>query len=227
MSSTITLSTNTSPPVVNTYTLIPMPDYPGFESIDLSFMDTVGKVVSPFVPSSVQTQSWPGADGWRATFTLPKMPRYTAAAWRGWLAELRGIQNVFQLGDPLCTSPMGLAEGTPVCAPGNTIMSTSLLTSGWTPNVDGQLLAGDYIQVGYRLYMVCETVNSDSDGDATIIIWPSLREIPTSEESSPPSAVPLTLTNTKGVFRLSSNVRTWHLETSKLLQFSVQCEEVR
>jgi hypothetical protein len=199
-----------------------MPGYPGFESIEFTMTDSVGIVRSPFTPSSVQTQAWPGADGWRATVTLPKMNRFIAAPWRAWMAELRGMQNVFQLGDPICTtpSPLSQASGTPLCASGNSIASTELYTSGWTPSVFNQLMPGDYIQIEYRLYMVCEAVNSDSDGNATVQVWPSLRE-------DHPEGTALVLSNTQGVFRLSQNTRTWHLETSKLLSFSFQCEEVR
>ena len=216
MSSSITIGSNT-------YTLISLPSSPGLSSIDVTFEDSVALVSSPFVPSQIQTQAWPGADAWSVTFTLPKMIRAMAAPWRGVLAELRGMQNVFQIGDPFCTAPLGVATGTPVCnttGANNLAMATSLVTSGWTHSVTGILLAGDYIQLGYRLYQVCENVNSDSSGNVTIPIWPSLRESPAYGSS-------LVLNNTKGLFRLAQNQRSWHGEYGGLLQISFKCSEVR
>jgi hypothetical protein len=207
----------------NTYTLITIPSTPGVSSYDLTMNDTVAVVSSPYVPSQTQTITWPGADGWALTFTLPKMNRWTAAPWFGFLAELRGMQNVFQFGDPLYTIPYGQADGSPVCSntySNNSVTSTTLGTSGWTPNVFGQLLPGDYIQVDKRLYQVCEQTNSDSSGYANIVIWPSLRD-------SPNNGNGIVLSNTTGVFRLAQNQRTRHADYTRLTQISIKAVEVR
>jgi hypothetical protein len=229
MSSTITLGSNT-------YTLVSLPTSPGLAQLDVTMSDAVAVVSSPFVPGQTQTQVWPGADAWSMTITLPKMARALAARWRGFMAELRGMSNVFQIGDPYCTSPLGsgnapvnLGNGSggsstgPVCVTSGTnnlAMSTLLYTGGWIPSINGQLLAGDYIQIGYRLYQVCEAVNSDSSGNATISIWPSLRE-------TPANGAALILNNTKGVFRLARNQRTWHNDMTGLMSVSFQIVEVR
>ena len=84
----------------------------------------------------------------------------------------------------------------------------------------GQLLSGDYLQIGYRLHMCCENVNSDSSGNATISIWPSLRE-------SPPNATAINLVNTVGLFKLAKNSRSWHGDFTRLLQISINAVEVR
>jgi hypothetical protein len=217
MSSIITL------PNGNVYTLITIPSYPGVSDLSVTFDDTVANVASPYVPAFNQTQSWPGADNWSLSFTLPKMNRWTASPWRGFMAELRGISNVFQIGDPFGLTPLGAADGAPVCntiGTNNLTSSTLLVTSGWTPNVFGQLLSGDYLQIGYRLHMVCENVNSDSSGNATISIWPSLRE-------SPPNATAINLVNTVGLFKLAKNSRSWHGDFTRLLQVSISAVEVR
>jgi len=216
MSSSITLGTNT-------YTLVPFPSYPGLSQVELTMTDAVAVVSSPFVPAQTQTQSWPGADAWSLTATPPKMNRATAAPWRAFLAELRGMQNVFQIGDPFAAIPQGQALGAPVCnttGTNNLTSATSLVTKGWTANVFGQLLAGDYVQVGYRLYEVCENVNSDASGNATISIYPSLRECP-------PNNTALVLTNTVGLFRLAQNTRSWHADFTGLVQISLHAIEVR
>lgn len=211
---TITIGTNT-------YNLIPFPpSYPGISEVEMAMSDTVATVVSPYVPSQIQTQSWPGADAWGMTLTTPKMSQQQAGPWRGFLAELRGVQNIFQFGDPFSTAPRGVATGTPVVAGTNLVSATVLNSIGWTASVTGILLAGDYIQLGYHLHQVCEDTNSNGSGVAAIPIWPSLREVPTGGSA-------LILNNTVGVWRLAQNQRSWHSDFTRLVTLSLKCTEVR
>ena len=217
MSSTITL------PNGNAYTLVSLPTAPGLAQFSLTMIDSVAVVPSPYVPGQNQTQVWPGADAWAFNFTLPKMNRITAAPWRGFMSELRGQQNVYQIGDPTGTAPLGEALGEPVCATSGTnnlTSATSLVTSGWTPSVLKQLMPGDYLQLGYHLHQVCEQVNSDSGGNATISIYPSLRD-------SPADLSVITLFNCVGLFRLKNNTRAWHSDFTQLTQLSFDAVEVR
>jgi hypothetical protein len=94
------------------------------------------------------------------------------------------------------------------------------VTTGWTPSITGQLLAGDYLQIGFHLHQVCEAVNSDSSGNATISIYPSLRD-------APASLTAITLVNCVGLFRLKNNTRTWHSDFTGLTQLSFDATEVR
>ncbi len=208
----------------NTYNLVTIPAYPGVSDISLTMSDSVAVVQSPFVPSQVQTQTWPGADLWTVDFTLPKMSLQTAAPWRAFMAGLIGQQNVFQMGDPFGTVPQGVAHGSPVAVTTvdvtNLVNSYVLSTEGWEPSINNQLMAGDYIQVGYRLYVVTSNVNSDSSGNALVNLWPSLRD-------SVSNGTALTLTNTLGLFRLASNTRSWHGDFTKALQISLKAVEVR
>ena len=217
MSSSITIGSNT-------YTLIGLPSAPGLSDLSVTMLDRVAVVSSPYVPSQAQTQAWPGADAWAMEITLPKMNRATAAQWRGFLAELRGMSAVFQIGDPTCPAPLGVNSGAlvPTLATSSTqnlAMATTLYTTNWTPSTANQLLYGDYLQIGYRLHMVCEACNSDASGNMQIPIWPSLREVP--------ATTALTLANTTGLFRLAGNSRSWHTDTSGLTQLSFKCTEVR
>lgn len=217
------MSTQITLPNGNTYTLVTIPTYPGLSQLSVTMEDSVANVGSPYVPGANQTQAWPGADCWSLALTLPKMNVQTAAPWRGCLAELRGIANVFQLGDPYATTPQGQATGAPVCSTtgtNNLTSATSLVTSGWAPSVWGQLLPGDYLQIGYRLHQVCEQVNSDASGNATISIWPSLRE-------SPANNTTINLVNCVGLFRLADNKRTWHNDFARLAQISFNATEAR
>jgi len=218
MSSTITIG-------ANTYTLIALPTNVGPRQMSITMQDAIAMVGSPYVPGNFQTQRWPGADAWGAEITLPRMFRSQAGVWRGFLAELRGVLNVFQIGDPLGATPQGAATGAPVCdtvfgGGVNQATSTVLYTRGWTASVSNQLMADDYIQIGYRLYKVCENCNSDSAGRIQIPIWPSLRE-------SPADGGVLTLNNTVGLFRLTNNQRASHADETRLTDMSFKCIEVR
>jgi hypothetical protein len=219
MSSQITL------PNGSTFTLIQMPSSPGVTDFNLLRKNNVAYVPSPFVPGVNQTFIWPGANCWALQFNLPKMRRFESAPWEGFISELNGIANVFVFTIPgERATPQGVADGAPVCATvagaNNQTSAMSLVTSGWTPNVFGQLLPGDYFNVGPRLYVVCEQVNSDSNGNATISIWPSLRE-------SPATGAPLVLSNPGVLMRLANNDIAMHTDYTGLSMLSVSTIEVR
>lgn len=207
----------------NTYTLVALPSL-GFSELTISFFDAVAVVGSPYVPSQAQTQTWPGADGWGAQIALPKQCAADGAKWRAFLAGLRGMQNVFQLSDPLHPNPAGVAKGAPLVdgtiGGGNAVTAVTLNTRGWLASTYRQLLPGDYLQIGYRLHMVVAEVDSDSAGKAQISIYPSLRE-------TPADGTAITLVNCKGVFRLSGNKRQWHATADKLIQTGFSCTEAR
>lgn len=77
-----------------------------------------------------------------------------------------------------------------------------LFTKGWTPNVTGILLAGDYVQVGTALYRLTADANSDNSGLAALEVWPQVRQNP----APPADGSAVVTTNTVGVFRLDKSV---------------------
>lgn len=103
----------------------------------------------------------------------------------------------------------------------------SLITNGWEPNTNDLLLAGDYISIVSapvnagdmsipRLYSVTQPVSSDGSGNATLSIFPPIREIPANGTS-------INLSNTQGLFRLVNNQQKWntsHNQTTSL-SFSI------
>ena len=210
----------------NSYTLVPTPSSPGFAEVTPGMTDSVAVVSSPYVPSQVQAQAWPGSDGWTMTCLLPKMLPWQTGAWVGFLGALRGRLNVFQVGDQSRPNPLGVVRIASKLVvdsslPANNQVATNVLsTRGWTPNVFRQLLPGDYLQVGYRLHVVTAQVNSDSNGDAQISVWPSLRE-------TPADATAIVLSNPVGLFRLVANHREWHTTVDRISQLSLQAMEAR
>lgn len=205
--------------------IIAMPAHPGLRSVDFGMMDSVGTSTSPW---SLQSHyyPWAGSDLWSATCTLPPMPRASAAPWIAWLAALKGKGNCFLLGDPAATSPMGSASGSPVVAAGNTVSSSSLLTSGWTASTTGLLLPGDYITVtatsdtNPRLHMVLDQANSDSGGNCILNIWPSLREVPG-------TGLPVQVTDTVGLFKLADTSRQYSSDYTRVVAISFRATEFR
>jgi hypothetical protein len=81
----------------------------------------------------------------------------------------------------------------------------------------GALLPGDYVQIGYRLYMILEQQDS---GTASVGIWPSLREALAGGET-------VITQNTVGLFRLASNKRGWSVDVTRLSQMSFKIQEYR
>src|ERR1700685_2078407 len=102
--------------------LVSTPSSPAPKSIQYRATDTVASVPNPFT-GQVQTQSWPGADLWKWTVTLPPMMQSEADQWIAFLMELRGMANAFQLGDPLKQTPYGSPSGSPVVS--NTSVSNA------------------------------------------------------------------------------------------------------
>ena len=189
--------------ILGTYkgqSIINFPASPGLRQLQIDMNDTVAMQRSPFV-GTTQVQAWPGADFWTADLTLPQMNAANAAIWAAFLGECRGMQNCFYLGHPLYQHPMGSAKGAPVVSGVNVPMATSLITRGWLPTNFRLLLPGDRIQIGFRLHMVLDVVDSDASGNATISIWPSIREATADGE-------PVVLNKPQGLWRLADNKRS-------------------
>lgn len=161
--------------------------------ISISTINAVAQSSSPFTFQS-QLQAHDG-DGWLLEITLPTLPREDAAPWIGFLTALRGKFGTFLYGDPNSQSPLGIASGIPLVK-GASQTGRTLITDGWTPSTTGILLAGDYIQLGQRLYMVVQDADSNGSGEATLEIFPQLRTSPADNE-------PITTDGTKGLFKLT------------------------
>jgi hypothetical protein len=167
----------------NPVNLVALPAYPGLAAVEFTGFDGIGLVRKPFTGGGVQAQQWHGGDMWSGKATLPMMTQSpNADNWLAFLEELRGMSNAFQLGDPLQPNARGSGAGRPRvdnnAAGGNAPGSQALTTRGWTANAVGVLLAGDYIQLGYRLYRCLDDITADADGNAVVPIWPCLREQP-------------------------------------------------
>lgn len=199
-----------------TFPLIP-PSTPGFRRWTFSPLSINAAVASIFTAQeTIQTHA---GMRWRGGFTLPPMKRPAAEAWVTFFLKLNGLQGTFLFGDPAAVNPRGSVLGTPLVN-GASQTGQELITNGWTGGSNGVLLEGDYIQLetglNARLYKILNDVDSDGGGNATIDIWPQLRQ-------SPPENEPLVTTNPRGIFRLASNEFSWDVDTAQFygLGFSI------
>lgn len=180
-----------------------LPTDSGIAAIKLSAANAVAVSRSPFT-FATQVHAYDG-EMWSASVTLPTYRKDLADPWVAFLLSLRGQYGTFLLGDPDKAVPRGTAESAAVSGLlGERTVSVSM---------SGTLLAGDYIQLGSGAAARLHKVLVDKSGSGNLEIWPALR----ADYSG--SA---TLTDTKGVFRLASNVTEWDINNASF--YGIQFE---
>ena len=162
---------------------------------------------------------------WEVDLTMPPMRTATARAFVAFLVSLRGQYGSFFLGDFDARTALGTAgtsAGTPLVN-GADQTGNTLVCDGAPNSQTGYLKAGDYIQLGsgstQRLHMVVADSNSDGSGNFTLSIEPALRD-------SPADDLAITVANTKGVFRLATNVTGWDTNAASTYGISFSAREV-
>jgi hypothetical protein len=181
--------------------------------------DSVAVITSVFT-GQTQAQGSTGADLGGMLVTYPPLTASQAAPILAWLMQMRGMSRAVQLTPPEFTGNAGIPHGSPVTLGAQAAAATTLMTSGWTASTNNLLLPYDLIQIGYRLYRVLDTVNSDSFGHASFEIFPSLREDLT-------SGTAIVTSNPKGLYRLAANKRNWSADYTKLTNVSFPLVEYR
>lgn len=158
---------------------------------------------------------------WEAEMSFPPMRREKAEEVAAFLIKLNGRFGTFLMGDPVNTQPNGIATGTPVVS-GGSQTGNQLETSGWTPSTVGILKAGDWLQLGTggnsRLHKVLDTVDSNSDGLATLTIFPDLRTSPANLQS-------IIFNAPRGQWRLSTNDIDYTIQTGQFYGITLACTE--
>lgn len=205
-------------PSFNGWNIIAMPSSPAPRSIEWSMQDVVAVNTNPFTGGQ-QVQDWQAA--WlEASITLPPLTNDQAVQWIAFLMQCQGMANVFQFGDPLNTATAG-AAGSPVVHGGGQT-GRQLVTSSWyapTSHPVPPVYPGDWIQIGYRLYrnLTQQTPDRFNSGQATLDIWPPLRE-------SPADGTAIVIANTQGLFRLAGNQRKVSVDQTLVygLQFNIR-----
>jgi hypothetical protein len=180
------------------------------QSIEIRAINAVAYSRSPFTFAG-QAFAYSG-QMWTADVTLKPMKRADAEQWVAWLLSLRGQLGTFLMGDPMGATATGVATGTPLVN-GASQTGGSLVIDGATISTTSWLKAGDYIQLGSgsssRLHKVLADANSDGSGNITLDIWPHIRVAPADNAA-------VTVSNAKGLFRLSSNEQAFSINESAI-----------
>lgn len=200
-----------------------LPTTIGIENITLRAANAVAISESPFTYRQ-QIVSHPG-QRWEASIRIPPVRKDLADAWVAFILSLKGPVGTFLLNDPDKVDPSGSASvtaGTPLVNGGGQT-GDELNVNGLPPNINGYLLAGDYIQVGSgstaTLHKVLQDVDTNFSGEAILDIWPNLR-------FSPADASSVVVSNAKGRFRLKSNVNSWEIDNSSAYGINFEAVEV-
>lgn len=161
---------------------------------------------------------------WSAQVELPVMKRDDASLWIAFLLSLRGRQGTFYMGDPDAVLPLGSARTTPGSPAVNGLQTGSEISVRGLPvSVVGYLLPSDYVQIGTgptaTLHRVLEQVDTTAGGTAVLSIWPAARR-------DLSDGLPVVVSSTKGLFRLSSNQQDFDLGSASRYGMSFECEEV-
>ena len=145
---------------------------------------------------------------WKISIEYPTLSDAMSRALSAFVLRLNGRQGSFLLADPSRLIPAGTSTGTPLVN-GAGQSGNYLRTDGWTPGTTGILAAGDYLQTGSgsttRLYQVTADADSDSGGNASIEVWPALRQ----DASVPYDNAPIVTSGAMGVWRLAANENPW------------------
>jgi hypothetical protein len=172
-----------------------VPGCPAYTSLEFDPHEAVAANTNQYTGQQ-QTFDWQQS-WWTGQVSLPPMSRANADVWQAFILQCRGQANAFLLGNPKATTPRGTGKGTPVVS-GAAQTGYNLVTRGWKASSYGLLLPGDAIQIGYRSYRNLNTVNSDASGNATLAIWPNLRD-------QPADGTQIILNHCKGLFKLANN----------------------
>jgi len=179
----------------------------GFESIELRAINAVATSQSPFTYKQQIVSH--GGQRWEASVNIPPVRRDLAAEWKAFLTALKGQTGTFLLGDPDYGSPRGDVSSCTLSGSAGDETATVVMT--------GTLKAGDYIQLGSGSAAKLHQVLIDQTGDGNLEIWPKLRADYTDEV--------VVFSNPKGVFRLSSNMTSWNINSSSAYGISFEAVE--
>ncbi len=176
---------------------------------------------SPFTFSG-QAQASAG-QMWQADIQLPPMKYEDAEQWTAWLVSLRGQFGTFTMGDPARAIARGTARGSDtVTVNGGSQTGQDLNITSDQTSETGYLKAGDYIQLGSgssaTLHKVLIDADTDSDGNATVTLWPSVRIAPISDST-------VVVQSAVGRWRLASNESEWSIDEATIYGISFSAME--
>jgi hypothetical protein len=198
---------------------ITLPTSPGPAQMEWGALTVAGRNVSPYTLSGEDFE-WPG-NRWRVSVRYPLMNRTEGDALVAALVSLYGAGTMLLGPAGAGKTAKGAASGTPLVN-GASQAGKTLVTDGWTISITGILKAGDFIQLSSgstsRLHMTLKDVNSDGAGNATLDLWPRLRESPADNSA-------IVVASPKGLFHLITPQSKWDLDVAYLYGLTFDAEE--
>lgn len=197
-----------------TYPLTPPATVP--DSIQFSPQMAVAQTVSPFTFEQEVFEHL--GQMWAISVSIPPLEQDVAEEWVSFFLSLNGIQGTFLYGDPAGKSARGSPTGTPVVDGAGQQRSKVLNTRGWTPSTV-IFKAGDYIELpNNRLHKVLTETTSDISGNATLDIFPRVRDVLA-------DGAGIVVDNCKGIFRLTESNSTWDIGSAKIYGINFAARE--
>ena len=195
-----------------------LPTVTGITTQNWGLERVVAVTESPFT-NQEQVFEHEGAQ-WKATFTLPPMKKESASVWLAFLMSLRGRRGTFKIGHQDRKTIQGVATGM-ILVNGASQTGNAINLDGFANSTNNVFKAGDYIQINSYLYMISADVNSNSSGEATVYVEPSLRSgIEVINDNTT-----VIYTNTTTVMRLDSNELNWDTNNVSVYGISFACSE--
>lgn len=200
----------------NGINVISTPANPAPSSFDFTVTDYNAANSNPFTGSQ-QINDWQNS----LVSMSVQLPPMTADGggddWSAFLMQCKGMANAFLIGDASRKTPKGSVSGTPLVNGANQV-GYNLNIKGFTPNAKGVLKRGDWIQLIYRLHKVLDDVDADASGNATLPLYPQIRE-------SPADGQALITSNCVGLFRLASNSNKFSINEASIYGFQFNIRE--
>lgn len=169
-----------------------------------------------------QARSRGGAQRWAIEAEYPpNLSRAELAPILAFALAQRGQYEIFTLIPPaLWSTARGIATGTPLVN-GAGQSGRTINTKGWSANITGILLMGDFIKfAGHdKVYLVTADANSDGSGNAAIVIEPAIM-------SSPANNAAITVANVPFSVSFVSDIQEFDLDPPNKHVFKVSFVEV-
>lgn len=167
--------------------------------------------ISP-LSGAIQTAQRTG-NRWRATLEFANLTGADRAVMQAFLSQLQATANNFYLEDHSYTRRAD-GTGTPRVN-GASQTGNQLVTDGWSGTY--AMLRGDLFEVNGELKMAVADATI-SAGSATIDFVPELREAPANDAL-------ITISNPKGIFRLTAPESSWSNQPGVFSTFSIEAIE--
>lgn len=177
-----------------------------FAAIRLTSEAAVARNESPFALSS-QVYDY-GGQRHRAAITLPDLSAAEGKPWLVFFRRLNGPVGTFYICPVTEANPQGGSlDGSPVISGAGQTGETINVT-GFTANFYKVLVAGDWVSIADRLYMVLDDVSADGAGAAELKLWPKVA-------TAPSDAAPVEIRAPRGVFRLPGDAPSMELNQGR------------